>query len=91
MIRETKKKNQHDDTPLPFRARVCVFRKALRQKNHTRLAHVTVAWVNENGDEKGGRLEILSLVIRSRRRSRQPIGVLRMMQLRTEQILTAVP
>ena len=39
-------------------ARVCVFRKALQQKVHVRLARTTVTPVtpvNENGDEKGGR------------------------------------
>ena len=40
--------------------RVCVSRKALRQKVHVRLAHTTVTPVNENGDEKGGRLESFS-------------------------------
>ena len=39
---------------------MCVFRKALRQKAHVRLAHTTLTPVNENGDEKGGRLERFS-------------------------------
>jgi len=40
---------------------VCVFRNALQQQVHVRLAHTTVTPVtpvtpvNENGDEKGGR------------------------------------